>query len=57
MINSDRIRDAATLVAIGSACALAWLSVRMPNVLAQWWFWSAIAGLLLVVLELTVGRP
>jgi len=57
MTNPDRIRDAVTLVAIASACALAWLSVRMPNVLAQWWFWSAIAGLLLVVVELTVGRP
>ncbi len=57
MINPDRIRDAVTLVAIGSACALAWLSVRMPNALAQGWFWSAIAGLLLVVVELTVGRP
>jgi len=57
MTNPDRIRDAVTLVAIGSACALAWLSVRMPNVLARWWFWSAIAGLMLVVVELTVGRP
>ncbi len=56
MIDLDRMRDALTLVAIMSACALAWLSVRVPNVLSQWWFWSAIAGLALVVVELTVGR-
>ncbi len=57
MIDPDTIRDAVTLVAIVSACVLAWLSVRVPTVLARWWFWSAIASLLLVVVELTVGRP
>jgi hypothetical protein len=57
MSDPDRVRDADTIVSILSACALAWLSVRVPKVLAQWWFWSAIAGLLLVVVELTVGRP
>lgn len=57
MSDPDRIRDAVTLVAIVSACALAWLSVRVPQVLARWWLWSAIAGLLLVVVKLMVGRP
>jgi hypothetical protein len=31
--------------------------VRAPKVLSRWWFWSAIAGLLLVVAQLTLGRP
>ncbi len=57
MIAPDTIRDALTLVAFVTACALARLSVRVPTVLARWWFWSATAGLLLVVVELTVGRP
>ncbi len=56
MITPDGIRDAVTVVAIATACALAWLSVRAPRVLSGWWFWSAIAGLLLVVAELTVMR-
>lgn len=46
-----------TVVAIASACVLGWLSVRVPRVLSRWWFWSAIVGLLVVVVELTVGRP
>jgi len=57
MISPDRIRDALTLVVIVSACTLAWLSVRVPRVLSQWWFWSAIVGLLVMVVELAVGRP
>ena len=57
MISPDRIRDALTLVAIVSACMLAWLSLRVPCVLSQWWFWSAIVGLLVMVVELAVGRP
>ncbi len=57
MPGADWIRDVVTVAAIATACGLAWLSVRVPNVLARWWFWSAIAGLLLVVAEMTVGRP
>ena len=57
MGDPDRIRDVVTVVAIASACVLAWLSVRVPRVLSQWWFWSAIVGLLVVVVELAVGRP
>ena len=57
MTDPDRIRDAITLLAIASGCALAWLSVRVPRVLSRWWFWGAIAGLLVVVVELAVGRP
>jgi hypothetical protein len=57
MPDADWIRDAVTVAALVSACGLAWLSVRVPNVLSQWWFWSAIAGLLLVVMQLTFGQP
>lgn len=57
MPDADWIRDAATVAAIVTACALAWLAVRVPTVLSRWWFWSTIAGLLLVVVQLTVGRP
>ena len=57
MRDVDWIHDAVTLVAILTACALAWLSVRVPKVLSQWWFWSVIAGLLLIVVQLTLGRP
>ena len=57
MPDADWIRDAVTVAAVLTACGLARLSVRVPNVLSQGWFWSAIAGLLLVVVELTVGRP
>jgi predicted benzoate:H+ symporter BenE len=56
MPDADRIRDAATVAAILTACGLAWLSVRVPNVLSQGWFWGAIAGLLLAVVGLTVGQ-
>jgi len=52
-----RIRDVVTVVAIASACVLGWLSVRVPRVLSRWWFWSAVVALLVVVVELTVGRP
>ena len=57
MGDPDRIRDVVTVVAIASACVLGWLSVRVPRVFSQWWFWSAIVGLLVVVVELAVGRP
>lgn len=57
MPDTDWIRDAVIVAAIVTACGLAGLSVRVPKVLSQWWFWSAIAGLLLVVVELTFGRP
>ena len=57
MTDPDRIRDAVTLVAIASGCVLAWLSVRVPRGLSQWWFWSVIVGLLVVVVDLAVGRP
>jgi len=49
MITPEGIRDAVTVVAIVTACALAWLSVRTPRVMSRWRFWSAIAGLLVVV--------
>ncbi len=54
MITPDGIRDAVTVVAIATACSLAGLSLRTPRVMSRWWFWSAIAGLLLVVVELTI---
>lgn len=57
MPDAGWIRDAVTVAAIVTACGLAWLSVRVPNVLSRWWFWSVIAGLLLVVVQLTLGRP
>jgi hypothetical protein len=57
MLDADRIRDAVTVAAILTACGLAWLSVRVPNALSQGWFWGALAGLLLAVVGLTVGRP
>ena len=57
MTDPDRIRDVVMLGAIVSGCLLAWLSVRAPRVLSRWWFWSVIAGLLVVVVELAVGRP
>ncbi len=57
MRDAGWIRDTLTVLAIVTACGLAWLSLRMPNVLSQWWFWSAIAGLLLVVVQLMLGRP
>jgi uncharacterized BrkB/YihY/UPF0761 family membrane protein len=57
MPDTDRIRDAVIVAAIVTACGLAWLSRRLPNVLSRWWFWSALSGLLLVVVELTLGRP
>jgi hypothetical protein len=57
MPDADRIRGVVTVAAIATACGLAWLSVRVPNVLSRWWFWSAIAGLLLVVVQMTWARP
>ncbi len=57
MPDADWIRDAVTGSAVLTACGLAWLSMRVPKVLSRWWFWSAIAGLLLVVVQLTLGRP
>jgi hypothetical protein len=57
MPDAGWIRDALTVAAIATACGLAWLSLRVPNVLSRWWFWSAIVGLLLVVAQLTLGRP
>jgi hypothetical protein len=57
MPDADRIRDVVTVAAIATAGGLAWLSVRVPNVLSRWWFWSAITGLLLAVVQLTLGRP
>lgn len=57
MPDPDGIRDAATVATIVTACGPAWLAVRVPTVLARWWFWSAIVGLLLVVVGLTVERP
>ena len=57
MLDADRIRDAVTVAAILTACGLAWLSVRVPKVLSQGWFWGAIAGLLLAVVGLATGRP
>jgi hypothetical protein len=57
MPDAGWIRDALTVAAIVTACGLAWLSLRVPNVLPRWWFWSAIVGLLLVVVQLTLGRP
>jgi hypothetical protein len=57
MSDAGWIRDAVTVAAILVACGLAWLSVRVPNVLSQWWFWSTIAGLLLVVVQLTLRQP
>jgi len=53
----DRIRDVVTVVAIASGCALAWLSVRVPHVMSKWWFWSAIVGLVVLVVELTIAQP
>jgi hypothetical protein len=50
--DADGIRDAATVATIVTACGLAWLAVRVPSVLSRWWFWSAIVGLLLVVVGL-----
>jgi hypothetical protein len=57
MPDADWVSDAVTVAAIVTACGLAWLSVRVPNVLSRWWFWSAIVGLLFVVAQLTLGRP
>jgi hypothetical protein len=57
MLDADQIREAVTVATILTACWLAWLTVRVPNVLSQGWFWGAIAGLLLAVVCLTVGRP
>jgi hypothetical protein len=57
MPDNKWICDATTIAAIVTACGLAWLSLRVPTVLSRWWFWSAIVGLLLVVAQLTLGRP
>jgi hypothetical protein len=56
MPDADRILDAVTVAAILTACGLAWLSVRVPNVLSQGWFWGAIAGLRVAIVGLAVGR-